>query len=213
MNSLVLRNYTIKNNVNGFTMSETLVVIAIVGILTSISVPSFLNWRRTQIMGEAINEISGDLRSVSDDARRWGASCTIYLNNYVDKGKPVTFNCIADGSQKSVEVCGRQNGCNIALSGKKVKEYRTNIAGKNLVAILSNVVSATITPRGQLASSTDVLYVLRGTGELGGNPDRRCIVLKRITGELKEGIYNGYVNIPRKGTVPVSRSLNPGLCK
>ena len=213
MNSLVLRNYTIKNNVNGFTMSETLVVIAIVGILTSISVPSFLNWRRTQIMGEAINEISGDLRSVSDDARRWGASCTIYLNNYVDKGKPVTFNCIADGSQKSVEVCGRQNGCNIALSGKKVKEYRTNIAGKNLVAILSNVVSATITPRGQLASATDVLYVLRGTGELGGNPDRRCIVLKRITGELKEGIYNGYVNIPRKGTVPVSRSLNPGLCK
>ena len=213
MNSLVLRNYTIKNNVNGFTMSETLVVVAIVGILTSISVPSFLNWRRTQIMGEAINEISGDLRSVSDDARRWGASCTIYLNNYVDKGKPVTFNCIADGSQKSVEVCGRQNGCNIALSGKKVKEYRTNIAGKNLVAILSNVVSATITPRGQLASATDVLYVLKGTGELGGNPDRRCIVLKRITGELKEGIYNGYVNTPRKGIVPISRSLNPGLCK
>ena len=164
-------------------------------------------------MGEAINEISGDLRSVSDDARRWGASCTIFLNNYVDRGKPVTFNCIADGSQKSVEVCGRQNGCNIALSSKKVKEYRTNIAGKNLVAILSNVVSATITPRGQLASATDVLYVLKGTGELGGNPDRRCIVLKRITGELKEGIYNGYVNTPRKGIVPVSRSLNPALCK
>lgn len=209
-----IRKYNNKYHVvAGFSMVETLVAISIIGILASISVPSFLNWRRTQIMSEAMNEISGELRSVYDDARRWGASCTVFLNRYIDNGKPIGFSCIADGSQKSVEVCGRQNSCNIALAGKSVKGYRTNAAGRNLVAILSNVTSTSITPRGQLASTTDVVYVLKGTPDLGGNPDRRCIVLKRITGEIKEGIYNGYVSTPRKGIVPISRSLSSGLCK
>ena len=194
-------------------MAETLVVMAIIGILASISVPSFLNWRRTQIMSEAVNEISGNLRSISDDARRWGASCSITLNQYINNGKPITLNCVADGSQKSMEVCARQTGCNISQAGKKVKAYRTNAAGFNLVAIVSNVGSMSITPRGQLASATDVLYVFTGTAELGGNPKRRCIVLKSITGEIKEGTYNGNINVPSRGIVPVNRSLNSALCK
>ena len=83
---------------------EIIVVVSIVGILAGISAPSFLNWRRHQIMTDAANEISGDLRSVADDARRWGASCSIILNRYVDGGKPIGIDCSADGSQKSIEV-------------------------------------------------------------------------------------------------------------
>ena len=197
----------------GFTFVETIVVVAIIGILASISVPSFLNWRRIQILTDATNEISADLRTVADDARRWGASCSISLNRYIDGGKPIAIDCSADGSQKAIEVCNRQTRCNIALSDKKVKAFRTNMAGKNLVSIVSNVPNASITPRGQLASATDVLYVIIGTVDLGGNPDRRCIVVKQITGEIREGRYNGRLSVPGKGIIPLNRTLNPALCK
>ena len=197
----------------GFTFVETIVVVAIIGILASISVPSFLNWRRIQILTDATNEISADLRTVADDARRWGASCSISLNRYIDGGKPIAIDCSADGSQKAIEVCNRQTRCNIALSDKKVKAFRTNMAGKNLVSIVSNVPNASITPRGQLASATDVLYVIIGTVDLGGNPDRRCIVVKQITGEIKEGRYSGRLSVPGKGIIPLNRTLNPALCK
>jgi len=194
-------------------MVETIFVVSIVGILASISVPSFINWRRSQVMISATNEISGDPRSVADDARRWGASCSIFLNRYIDGGKPIAIDCSADGSQKAIEVCNRQTRCNIALSDKKVKAFRTNMAGKNLVSIVSNVPNASITPRGQLASATDVLYVIIGTVDLGGNPDRRCIVVKQITGEIKEGRYSGRLSVPGKGIIPLNRTLNPALCK
>ena len=200
-------------NDKGFTMVETIFVVSIVGILASISVPSFINWRRSQVMISATNEISGDLRSVADDARRWGASCSISLNRYVDGGKPISINCTADGSQKSVEVCARQTGCNIALAGKKVKAFRTNARGKNLTSMSSNVLNVSITPRGQLASATDVVYVIKGTPDLGGDPDRRCIVVKRITGEIKEGRYSGRISVPGRGIIPLNRSLNSALCK
>ena len=210
-NSNSMYNFT--SDEKGFSLVEIIVVVSIVGILAGISAPSFLNWRRHQIMTDATNEISGDLRSVADDARRWGASCSIILNRYVDGGKPIGIDCSADGSQKSIEVCARQTRCNIALSGKRVKAFRTNLSGRNLVSIVSNVPNALITPRGQLASTTDVLYVLKGTVDLGGNPDRRCIVLKRITGEIKEGRYNGSLSVPGKGVIPLNRSLNPALCR
>ena len=197
----------------GFTTVETIAAVLIIGILASISAPSFVNWRRNQIMLAANNDISGEIRSVPDDARRWGASCSINLNRYIDGGKPIDINCVADGSEKSNEICARQTRCNIALSGKKVKALRTNLAGRNLVSIVSNVPNVSITPRGQLASTTDVLYVIKGTADLGGNPDRRCIVLKRITGEIKEGRYSGNLSVPGKGIIPVNQFLNPALCK
>ena len=210
-----LKSKSISNSISselGFSLMETIVVISIIGILASLSVPSFLNWRRTQIMTDATTEISGDLRSVADDARRWGASCLVNLNRYIDGGKPISIDCSADGSQKAIEVCNRQSRCNIALSGKRVKALRTNLAGRNLVSIISNVPNASFTPRGQLASTTDVLYVFIGTVDLGGNPDRRCIVLKQITGEIREGRYNGRLSVPGKGMIPLNRTLNPALC-
>ena len=91
--------YNFTSDEKGFSLVEIIVVVSIVGILAGISAPSFLNWRRHQIMTDATNEISGDLRSVADDARRWGASCSIILNRYVDGGKPIGIDCLADGSQ------------------------------------------------------------------------------------------------------------------
>ena len=56
--------YNFTSDEKGFSLVEIIVVVSIVGILAGISAPSFLNWRRHQIMTDATNEISGDLRSV-----------------------------------------------------------------------------------------------------------------------------------------------------
>jgi len=74
-----------------FTLIELLIVIAIIGILTAITIPSFSNFNNKQRLSQAAKQIKNDLRSAqnraingikdSDDNKVWGiqfASPNVY---------------------------------------------------------------------------------------------------------------------------------------
>ena len=64
----------------GFTVIELLVVIAMVAILSSIAMPSYLNWRSTAKLNDAVSLICGDLERAKTHAIRRNEFVAILFN-------------------------------------------------------------------------------------------------------------------------------------
>ena len=63
---------------HGFTLIELLIVIAIIGILTAIALPSFSSFNTNQRLSQAAKQVKNDLRSAQNrainnvDGKMWG---------------------------------------------------------------------------------------------------------------------------------------------
>ena len=64
----------------GFTVIELLVVVAMVAILSSIAMPSYLNWRSTAKLNDAVSLICGDLERAKTHAIRRNEFVAILFN-------------------------------------------------------------------------------------------------------------------------------------
>ena len=206
---------TVKERIraSGFSLVELMATVSIIGIISAISVPSFIAWRRLEVVNGVRNELLVGLSGISDEAKRWGATCTLMMLISSSNGKPYRIDCRADGSLKAQEKCNRSTGCNISNSDSLIHSMPEGPTGQNLVVVAANQASISFTPRGQLASGSDVVFVIRGTPALGGNPAARCIVMKAITGEVKNGEYLGAIPFYGSGVGAVSTSLNANQCR
>ncbi len=59
----------------GFTLPEMLAVVAIIGILAAIFLPSFLAWLNNQRVKEAITKVEGTFKEAQREAVRRGRDC------------------------------------------------------------------------------------------------------------------------------------------
>ena len=76
-------------NSSGFTLLETLVAVCMISFLSTMIIPSSLNWIRTERVNAYTRELREYLRLVRLEARRWGASCFV---NTLD----ISYNSVAD---------------------------------------------------------------------------------------------------------------------
>jgi len=197
----------------GFTIIELMVTVSIIGIISAISVPSLIAWRRTEIVNSVRNELMQGLTSISDEAKRWGATCTLtMLTSYVSR-KPYLIFCHADGSLKSKEKCNQLIGCNISNIDTLIVAMPEGATGQTLVFVTASQANVSFTPNGQLASSSDVVLVVQGTSALGGNPGPRCIVLKAITGNARSGEYLGALPSHGGSVGSVNTNLVANQCR
>jgi type IV fimbrial biogenesis protein FimT len=67
----------IKNRLSGFTLTELVVVMAIVGILTAIGVPSFRYVTTSNRVAAEVNALLGDMRFARTEAVRQGQTVTV----------------------------------------------------------------------------------------------------------------------------------------
>jgi len=197
----------------GFSIAELMATISIIGIISAISVPSFMAWRRQEVVNGVRNELLVSLSGISDEAKRWGATCTLMMLTTSSSRKPFSIDCRADGSLKAQEKCNRSTGCNISSSDSSINRIPEDTNGQNLVVITANQLNISFTPRGQLASGSDVILVIHRTPALGGEPPARCIVMKAITGEVRNGEYLGAIPPFGGGVGAVSTSLDASQCR
>ena len=212
MKYLYCRNKNIIRK-HGFTIEELLTTIAIIGILCSLSVPSFIGWRRLETINNVRNELANSLSSLPEESRRWSSTCTLTMLPSRPGNRPFTIDCRAKGSLKSMDVCGYNADCNISSVDRYIPSMPTSWDGRNLVEVISNVTQITYTPRGHLASDTDAVFVMVGTNILGGDPAARCIVLKAFTGNVMIGQYTGAKPSIGIGGIRDSKNINRTYCK
>lgn len=199
-------------NSAGFTIVELIVSVVIIGILASLSVPSTLAWRRNQILNGFTKTLRSEISLISEEAKRFGSTCRIQFNTYSSGGTPFNVDCQAPGSIMAMAKCNNRPTCNISNLSGIISSYPTSSNNDNLLYINSNVRSFSFTPRGQLGGLSDIAITVSASGYFGSQPRTRCIIIKKLTGEVEDGIFNGVTRRLTLNQSSLNSSINPSRC-
>ena len=123
---------------NGFTIVELLIVIAIVGFLATLSVPSASNWILKEKQNSYTRELIAYISLIRREARRWNGTCTISPASVASEREGKSFNVTCKGMNNNSKM-------NIARQVPMVKKT---------VFQEVNSKSFSITPKGPQTSSS-----------------------------------------------------------
>ena len=199
-------------NPSGFTIIELIVSVVIIGILSSISVPSMITWRRNQVLSGFTQSLRSEISLISEEAKRYGSTCLIRFNPYSNGGTPFNVDCQAPGSIMSMSKCNNRPNCNISSIASVISSYPTSSNNNNLLYINSNVRSFSFTPRGQLGGLSDIAITVSNSTYPGYQSVTRCIIVRKLTGEVVDGIFNGSTRLPGPNQSIFNSSINSSRC-
>ena len=171
------------NYENGFTISEVFISILIIGILTSISVPSMRKWVDKERQNAYVRELISYLELVKKETRRWNGRCTLQTNtrlrNSID---PITKKYV--GFQAFNVNCYDMNDTNI----KNIKNNVPLI--ENMVFQEVNMQTFNFTPRGHLSipgNQNDLVILIGGRPGENYNQRAKCIAVSPPIGLINSG--------------------------
>jgi type II secretory pathway pseudopilin PulG len=209
---LIKRSRIPADNFAAFTIVELIVSVVIIGILASLSVPSTISWRRNQILNGFTTALRSEITLISEEAKRFGSTCRIQFNSYSSGGTPFKVDCQAPGSIMAMAKCNNASTCNITSLSSLISSYPISSNNNNLLYINSNVRSFSFTPRGQLGGLSDITITVSASGYLGSQLPTRCIIVKKLTGAVEHGFFNGVTRSLALNQSSFNSSINPSRC-
>ncbi len=147
---------------NGFTLTEGIITILLVGIIATISTPSFLHWLNQKKVDAALNQVLGAIKETQSEAIKRNQSCSITLPNAL--GPTLTGTCLVTGNRSLDSVQLSHN------KGAAPWDMTFDFDGNNKNASDAGVLSLSIP---------------------GSNVQSRCIVISQGIGLLRTGKMNG----------------------
>jgi type IV fimbrial biogenesis protein FimT len=139
-----------KDNNSGFTAFEVAVTLAVVAVLASISMPSFLKWLQGhRLRGAAIN-LTADLEMAKIRAMREGSfvavqlaagAYTIFIDN--GSGGGVAGDMIQNGTERAIQTRQLPAGVSVALGELTLVNNRIRFNSRGLAP---DIVAAELIP-------------------------------------------------------------------
>lgn len=146
----------------GFTLLEMMIIMLIVGIISAISVPSFLGLLNRSRVNDAVSRLHGALQQAQREAIRKSRSCEVLIPEGVGPTVTATNGCFVTGDRK--------------LPGVRIDNH--DLTGTQTVPF---------SYRGTTGSG-DLFTVLVG---LPDSTPTRCLVVSRPLGLIRQGDWSG----------------------
>jgi len=90
--------FSARKSIQGFTLIEMLIIIAVIGILAAISAPSFLAWLNKKQVDDALVTLQGALQEAQREAIRKSNSCEVELDT-TDNEVTSADGCLVTGDR------------------------------------------------------------------------------------------------------------------
>lgn len=177
--NFIIRNF--HNNNNGFSLIEIVFVITILSFISSISLPSLNNLIKFYQKNSYTNELVSFIELVKREARRYGMSCSIKIDdnfNYKNKEKEGFI----------IECSGNEDYT------KKIYSMVPKL-NQDLIQRVSNEID--ITPKGQIINPDDkanknfTVIIIGLNNRLNRNLKIHpsCIIINQPSGVISTGKY------------------------
>ena len=147
----------------GFTLTEVIVVIVIIGVIGALAIPSFFSLLNRNRVNQALGEIEGALREAQKVAIRNSRSCTININT--------TSNRISNN--------GANDNC--LLTTRNINPDLT---------LTSSRATITFSSKGNISLDPQTPVVVISFPD-GGSNQPRCVVMENTLGLIRTGDYSG----------------------
>ncbi|WP_353931321.1 type II secretion system protein [Okeanomitos corallinicola TIOX110] len=115
-----MRHINALNNNQGFTITEVLTVVVIVGILMAFSAPSFLAWNHRKQVDSAITNIEGAIKEAQRQAIAKSKTCNIAFDTTIPRVTSNGNTCLITGDRtlENVSLATSISDFNFNLSGE-----------------------------------------------------------------------------------------------
>lgn len=154
----------------GFTLTEVLIIVVVVGILAAVAAPSFLGWYNRQKVNQALIEVQGALKEAQREAIKKSKGCTVTLNT-----NSVTGDCLVTGRR---DLCEKRDSSGTCI--KPGVEIKTNLSGNKIsFSFKGNTTSG----------GTTILYMPDGS-----TSEMKCLAVSNGIGIMRTGDYSGSTN-------------------
>ena len=188
------------NNSIGFTIVELIIVVGMISMFSSLSLPSFLNWLRIEKVNSYSRELREYFRVVRLNARRWGTSCDINTNI-------ISYNGVQnDKNYYGFSVLCRDNSRSVNSLAPAINNSIFQVSNKNF----------RITPNGRISSDGSVVMVIGSRYFNSGASMLNCLVIKSPTGHILKGKFtqNDWItNQMPVSQLDINDILSPEKCK
>jgi len=167
---------------SGFSLVELVIIVGMISTLSGLIVPSFLNWVRVERVNAYTRELKEYLRIVRLEARRWGTSCFININqidyNSVPRGKDYYGYSVICKYSSDLNASGEEPS-NIHALVPAINNSVFQVANKNFQ----------VTPNGRISSDKAIVIVIGSRDHKTGPKILNCLVIKSPTGHIEKGKF------------------------
>lgn len=149
----------------GFSLTEVLGTIVILGIFAALAAPGFLSWVNSKRVDDVARQVEGALREAQAAAIRKSQKCTIMISTSSITATPT--NCLPTGTRDLTQVGGGTGTSAVTL----IAENNTDIQ---------------FSPKGSTSSSN--VFVFYHPNQSQG---MRCLAISSGIGIIRTGEFRG----------------------